>query len=74
MKPRRPVTEILADNISRLRTRAGYSQEQFAERCGIHPNTLTRVECGSHNTTTTTLDKIATTIGVHLAYLLEDHK
>lgn len=74
MKPRRPVTEVLANNISRLRTRAGYSQEQFAERCGIHLNTLTRIERGSRNTTIVTLDKIATTIGVHLNYLLEDHK
>lgn len=58
--------------VRRLRTQAGYSQEGFAEVVGVHRTYLGLIERGAVNVTITTLEKLATALGVTPATLLTE--
>ena len=49
----------LGKRIRRLRLRRGWSQTALAERCGIHPHHLGKIERGEANATIATLLVIA---------------
>lgn len=61
----------LALNIRRERQRLGFSQEQLAEECGLHRTYIGGVERGERNITLSTLEKIASALGVSPIALLE---
>lgn len=54
-----------------LRKRAGLTQAQLAERAGITPDYLGRIERGQGAVTLETLDRIASALGVPLRQLLD---
>lgn len=54
----------LAVNLRRLRTKLGLSQEEFAERCGLHRTYVGAIERGERNVTLKTLGQIAEPLGV----------
>jgi transcriptional regulator with XRE-family HTH domain len=56
--------------IRRLRIRRGYTQESFADTCGLHRNFMGAVERGEQNLTLKTLRIIATGLGTNMAKLL----
>ena len=47
-----------------LREARGYSQEEFAELCGLHRTYVGGIERGERNVTLKTLEKIAKALGV----------
>jgi transcriptional regulator with XRE-family HTH domain len=53
-----------------LRLRAGYSQEAFADRCGLHRTYIGSVERGERNVSLLNLANIAEALEVSLAELL----
>jgi transcriptional regulator with XRE-family HTH domain len=52
-----------------LREDAGYSQEEFSFRSGLHQTYVSSVERGERNVTIGTADKIARALGTTLAGL-----
>jgi len=61
---------ILADNLKRLRLQRKWSQEECAEKCGLHRTYIGAVERGERNITLATLDTIAAAFGVSAVELL----
>jgi len=57
----------LAEDLRRLRGDAGISQSAVAERAGVHPSLVSRVEAGALDPTLETYARIAAALGADLA-------
>jgi len=57
-------------NVKRLREAQGISQEDLADRAGVHRTYVSGVERGVRNPTITVLEKIAGALGEPLAELV----
>ena len=53
------IRDLLRQRIRQLRKKSGLSQERFAELLGIDPNSVSRIECGVHDPSLDTLERIA---------------
>ncbi len=53
-------------NIQRLRREKGWSQEELADRAGLHRTYISGVERGVRNPTITIVEKLAATLGVSI--------
>jgi transcriptional regulator with XRE-family HTH domain len=62
----------LGHRIRELRTEQGYSQEGFADKCGVHRTFMGTVERGESNLSFQNIAKVATTLGVPLSTLFRD--
>jgi transcriptional regulator with XRE-family HTH domain len=60
----------LGRNVRRLREARGWSQEDYAERAGIHRTYVSDIERGSRNPTITVVEKLAKPLGVRPGKLL----
>ena len=61
-------------NLKKLREEQGYSQESFADHCGLHRTYISGIERGVRNPTVVILDKIARALKVQAGQLLDDAK
>lgn len=57
-------------NVRRLREEKGWSQEDYADRAGIHRTYVSDIERGRRNPTVTVVEKLAGPLGVSAAELL----
>lgn len=55
-----------------MRTERGYSQEGFADKCGVHRTFMGTVERGESNLSFQNIARVATTLGVPLSTLFLD--
>jgi transcriptional regulator with XRE-family HTH domain len=55
--------------VRQLRNGRGWSQEQFADRCGLHRTYVGSIERGEQNISLVNIEKVAVTLGVSLAEL-----
>ena len=60
----------LGARVQRLRQDQGLSQEEFADRAGLHRTYVSGVERGIRNPTVTVLGKLAAGLGVTLPELV----
>jgi transcriptional regulator with XRE-family HTH domain len=60
MKP----TVLLGNTVRRLREAKGWSQEEMAEKAGLHRTYISGIERGIRNPTLTILFKLANALGV----------
>ena len=60
----------LAANLKRLRAEKGWSQEDYADRAGIHRTYVSDIERGKRNPTITVVEKLAAPFGVPAGNLL----
>ena len=60
----------LAANIIRLRKEQGWSQDELADRAGLHRTYISGVERGVRNPTITVVAKISAALSVEAALLL----
>jgi transcriptional regulator with XRE-family HTH domain len=65
------IIAILSENILRLRTERGLSQEELAFKSGLHRTYIGAVERGERNITLGSLELIAIALDVELTILLE---
>jgi len=70
MAKRTPPQVIVGQNIKRLRTRIGLSQEQLAEAAGIHRTYVSSVERGERNLSVTNIYRLAQALNVDPRELL----
>jgi transcriptional regulator with XRE-family HTH domain len=59
----------LGQRIRELRTERGYSQEGFADECGVHRTFMGTIERGESNLSFHNIAKVAVTLGVPLSGL-----
>lgn len=60
----------LGQRIRKLRTAQGWSQEEFADRCGLHRTYMGSVERGERNLTLRSLVTISKCLGITLSELV----
>lgn len=68
------VRRRLGLNLKRLREEQGFSQESFADHCGLHRTYISGIERGVRNPTVVILDKIAKGLKVPAGQLLDETK
>jgi len=64
------VRQRLAKNLRRLRTERGWSQEDFADRAGLHRTYVSDIERGARNPTITVVEKLAVPLGLSASDLI----
>lgn len=57
------------DSIRKYRKQMGLTQKQLGEKCGINEANIRKYELGSQNPKIETLQKIASALGIPVAYL-----
>jgi transcriptional regulator with XRE-family HTH domain len=60
------VKQALGARIKELRKKLNYTQEQFAEKIGVAPRHISRIENGVNTPSVETLEKIAIVLGVEI--------
>ncbi|MGQ0456280.1 MAG: helix-turn-helix domain-containing protein [Hyphomicrobium sp.] len=68
------VRRRLGLNLKKLREDQGFSQETFADHCGLHRTYISGIERGVRNPTVVILDKIAKALKVPAGALFDDVK
>lgn len=68
--PREPITRLVGQNIRRYRRRLGMTIEEFADRVGVSPQQISRVELGLNSSPLPRLQRMAEVLGVSVADLL----
>jgi transcriptional regulator with XRE-family HTH domain len=61
----------LGQNVRRLRLEKGWSQEDYADRAGIHRTYVSDIERGARNPTITVVEKLAKPLGIRPGILLD---
>lgn len=61
----------LSANLKAARTKLGLTQEQVAERSGVHPTEVSRIEAGKRDPQVSTVEKLARGVGLRPGQLLE---
>jgi transcriptional regulator with XRE-family HTH domain len=61
---------VLGNRIRELRRKKGFSQESFADHCGLHRTYMGGIERGEHNLTIQTALTIARGLDITVAKLL----
>jgi transcriptional regulator with XRE-family HTH domain len=61
----------LGRNVRRLREEKGWSQEDYADRAGIHRTYVSDIERGRRNPTVTVVEKLAVPLEVPASKLLD---
>ena len=61
--------KALGQRIRELRTKQGYSQEAFADKCGVHRTFMGTVERGESNLSFQNIVRVSVTLGMSLAQL-----
>lgn len=67
---REDLRDILAENIRAFRSRAGLSQDEFADKCGLHRTYIGSVERSERNVTLATLELLSKATRVSVPRLL----
>jgi transcriptional regulator with XRE-family HTH domain len=71
-KKSKEIGHVVGYTIRKLREKQGISQEELAERAGIHRTFMSHVECATRNITIYNLVKIAKALKVKPSVLLSD--
>lgn len=62
---------LLSANVRHLRVELGWSQEDLAEKSGLHRTYISGIERGVRNPTLSVLDRLAKTLGVPPSELIK---
>ena len=65
------IRKRLGSNVKRLRLENGWSQEDYADRAGIHRTYVSDIERASRNPTITVLERLARALKVSPSSLIE---
>ncbi len=65
------IAHRLGKNVRRLRQEKGWSQEDYADRAGIHRTYVSDIERGRRNPTVTIVEKLARPLDINPGRLLD---
>ena len=68
------IKELFGTNLRKFRTQKEYSQEKFAELCGLHRTYISDIECFQRNVSLENIQKIAEALEMKTYMLLVDEK
>lgn len=68
------VIKVFADNVKKYRKGKGYSQEQFAELCGMHRTYISALECYRRSISLENIQRIADALEIDTYKLFLDTK
>ena len=68
------IKELFGTNLRKFRTQKEYSQEKFAERCGLHRTYISDIECFQRNVSLENIQKIAEALEIKSYMLLVEEK
>lgn len=60
------IKKTFGDNLKKYRTALGISQEDFAEKCGLHRTYISAVECYRRSISLENIQKIADALGIEV--------
>ncbi len=58
------IIKVFGKNVKRLRLEKGWSQEKFAELCGLHRTYISDIECFQRNVSLENVQRIADALGI----------
>ena len=65
-----PILELLGQNVRKLRVERGLSQEELADKAGLHRTYIGMIERAEKNITLCNMEKIANALSVSIDNLL----
>lgn len=65
------VLKVFGDNVRKYRKKLGISQENFAEKCGLHRTYISAVECYRRSISLENIQRIADALGIESYRLLK---
>lgn len=70
MKQNKEITLSLGERVRELRREKGFSQEAFAEKCGLHRTYISGIERGKRNVSLRNIEVIAQALGISISELM----
>lgn len=64
------IVKVFGTNLRKYRTEKGYSQEKFAELCGLHRTYISDIECFQRNISLENIQRIADALEIESYKLL----
>lgn len=58
------IVKIFGDNVKKYRTKNQLSQEEFAEKCGLHRTYISAIECYRRSIALENIQRIADALGI----------
>lgn len=68
------IVKVFADNLKKYRKEAGMSQEEFADKCGMHRTYISAIECYRRSISLENVQKIADALGIETYKLFVEDK
>ena len=68
------IVKVFGDNLKKYRTRRGFSQEAFAEKCGLHRTYISAIECYRRSIALENVQRIADALEVETYKLFVEEK
>lgn len=65
------IAKVIGERIKIYRNRAGYSQEELAEKAGLHNTYIGQLERGEKNATLESIEKVSRALQIPLEILME---
>ncbi|MDR3312975.1 MAG: helix-turn-helix domain-containing protein [Oscillospiraceae bacterium] len=66
------IAKTIGERLRAYRSRAGWSQEELAERAGLHSTYIGQLERGEKNATMESMEKVALALALPLEVLFEN--
>ncbi len=69
------IVKVFGTNVKKYRVQTGFSQEAFAEKCGLHRTYISAVECFRRSISLENIQRIADALGIetYKLFLEEGH-
>lgn len=68
------ILKVFGTNVKRYRQALGFSQEAFAEKCGLHRTYISAIECYRRSISLENIQRIANALGIEAYKLFMEEK